>query len=98
MKNHYCIILLILNAVIYSQTITIVTEQAPPYNYSVGDTVKGVSTEIVQTVMELAGLEFTIKVYPPNVAEYALAAVGSVITKLPEVAFTRTVRSVKVIV
>lgn len=42
----------------------VVTEEAPPYNFSKGDLVLGYSTEIVQQVLDHAKLNYLIHVYP----------------------------------
>ncbi len=47
-----------------AQTLTVVTEQYPPYNYEENGKVKGVSTEVVEEVLREAGIDFSIKVYP----------------------------------
>ncbi len=48
----------------YSQSIQIVTEQYPPYNYKEDGEIKGVSTEVVRAVIKEAGIVARIGVYP----------------------------------
>ena len=76
-------LLLIINP-LQADDLTIVTESLPPYNYKVGNEVHGVSTEVVQAVLQELGIESEIKVYPwarsyqlasktPNVLIYSIA-------------------------
>ena len=44
--------------------ITIVTEQLPPYNYQEDGVMKGMSTEVLQAVLQELNLEVSIEVYP----------------------------------
>ena len=44
--------------------ITIVTEQLPPYNYQEDGVMKGMSTEVLQAVLQELNLDIPIKVYP----------------------------------
>jgi len=39
--------------VLYSQMLNIVTEEYPPYNYTQNGKVTGVSTEVVEAVLEV---------------------------------------------
>lgn len=55
---------LVLAHSVSAQTLTVVTEQYPPYNYEENGKVKGVSTEVVEEVLREAGIDFSIKVYP----------------------------------
>ncbi len=52
------------NLLIYSQEITIVTEDFPPYNYEEDGLAKGLSTEVVQAVLLELGLRAEIIFYP----------------------------------
>lgn len=45
-------------------TILVVTEEWEPYNYSVGDSVGGLSTDVVRATFRRAGLHPQIRVYP----------------------------------
>ena len=67
--------------------LTVITEEFPPYNYTAEGQVRGVSTEVVRAVLELAGESAEVRVYPwarafndaatlPNVALYSLARTG----------------------
>jgi polar amino acid transport system substrate-binding protein len=49
---------------LYSQMLNIVTEEYPPYNYTQNGKVTGVSTEVVEAVLEVSGLKGKIAVYP----------------------------------
>ncbi|MCP4022580.1 MAG: transporter substrate-binding domain-containing protein [Desulfobacteraceae bacterium] len=49
---------------VYSQSITIVTEQYPPYNYKENGEIKGVSTEVICAVLKEAKIEAKFKLYP----------------------------------
>ena len=48
----------------WSQSIQIVTEEFPPYNYTKNGRVTGMSTEVVLAVFEVMNLAAEIKVYP----------------------------------
>lgn len=43
---------------------TVITEEFPPYNFTKGGKVTGVSTEIVEAVFKGAGIPYEIRVYP----------------------------------
>jgi polar amino acid transport system substrate-binding protein len=45
-------------------TITVVTEDYPPYNYTEGGKITGASTEIVEATLKIAGISYTLKSYP----------------------------------
>lgn len=47
-----------------SPPLTLVTEELPPLNYTDGDKVSGIATEIVQATLQKAGLSATPRVYP----------------------------------
>lgn len=47
-----------------SAPLTLYTEEYPPFNYSEGEKITGVSTEVVKRVMELAGESYRIESYP----------------------------------
>lgn len=66
-----------------AQTITVVTEEYPPYNFTENGTIKGCSTEIVEEVLKRARLQYTLTSYPwartynmaqesPNVLIYSI--------------------------
>lgn len=59
-----CSLIYALTVCAYSQSIEVVTEQYPPYNYKENGQLKGISTEIVQAVLKEAGLTANIKLYP----------------------------------
>jgi polar amino acid transport system substrate-binding protein len=46
------------------QPVRVVTENLPPYNFEDGDVVKGASTEVVRSVLDKAGLRYTIELVP----------------------------------
>ena len=67
----------------YSQTVTVVTEEYPPYNYTEDGIIKGYSTEIVKEVLKRAGISYSLASYPwartykmalssPNVLIYSI--------------------------
>lgn len=47
-----------------SETIQVLTEEMPPYNYTEDGVIKGISTEVVRLVLNRAGLDYSIKSYP----------------------------------
>jgi len=47
-----------------AQTIEVVTEQYPPYNYTEGGKIIGASTEVVEEVLKRAGITYTLTSYP----------------------------------
>ena len=47
-----------------AENLTVVTEDWHPYNYQAGDEVAGISTAVVKKVLERAGMDYTIDVYP----------------------------------
>lgn len=64
-------------------SVTVVTEEYPPYNFTENGTIKGCSTEIVREVLKRARLEYTLASYPwartynlalstPNVLIYSI--------------------------
>ncbi len=66
-----------------TQTITVVTEEYPPYNFTENGVIKGCSTEIVQEVLKRAGIPYSLTSYPwartyntalntPNVLIYSI--------------------------
>ncbi len=48
----------------YAQELKVVTEDWRPYNYSEGNEVKGVSTDIVKAVLDRSGIKYSISVFP----------------------------------
>jgi polar amino acid transport system substrate-binding protein len=46
---------------LFTPKLTIYTEEFPPYNYTEGGKIMGVSTEIVEKVMKNAGIDYEIK-------------------------------------
>lgn len=75
MKKVICIIVVcILGSIgtVCAQEMTIVTTESYPYSYKEDGEIKGISTEVVRAVLEEAGVEAEIKVYPWARA-YALA-------------------------
>jgi polar amino acid transport system substrate-binding protein len=49
---------------LFAQKLTIYTEEFPPYNFTEDNEIVGVSTEVVETVMKEAGLDYEIVSYP----------------------------------
>ncbi|OQX02274.1 MAG: hypothetical protein BWK80_58225 [Desulfobacteraceae bacterium IS3] len=70
------------------EAITVVTEEYPPYNYTEGGKVKGVSTEVVEAVLKLTGIKAEIEVYPwPRTYHLALNNKNTLIysiTRMPQ--------------
>ncbi|MBF0442065.1 MAG: transporter substrate-binding domain-containing protein [Oligoflexales bacterium] len=56
------VITFFLCSVAYALDFQVYTEQFPPYNFTEGNKVTGVSTEIVETVLKTAGFTYEIKV------------------------------------
>ena len=48
----------------FGETIEIVTEQYPPYNYLEDDKVKGISTDVIRAVLKEANIEGDFRVLP----------------------------------
>lgn len=48
----------------FAQKLTIYTEEFPPYNFTEGNKIVGVSTEVVEVVMKKAGLDYEMVSYP----------------------------------
>ena len=48
----------------FAQKLTIYTEEFPPYNFTEGNKIVGVSTEVVEAVMNKAGLDYEMVSYP----------------------------------
>ena len=68
---------------VFGQTIQVVTEEYPPYNYSENDKVLGFCTDVVKEVLKRANVEYSIHSYPwsksykmaqtqPNVLIYSI--------------------------
>lgn len=58
------IVMLIPASLIQAQTIQVVTEDWPPFNYMEEGKIKGLSTEIVRQTLDQAGLSYEIALYP----------------------------------
>lgn len=54
----------VIGTVSYGQTLRVVTEDYPPYNYMVNGKLSGLSTEIVEAVMQKADFHGKPKMYP----------------------------------
>lgn len=78
------VVLILITISAFAQELKIVTENYPPYNYEENGKVKGVSTEIVRSVLKEMGLNIKITVYPwartyrlaleePNTLIYSIA-------------------------
>jgi len=57
-------VLSILGTSSYGQTVQIVTEDYPPYNYEENGKVTGFSTEIVQAIVKKSGVKADLKLFP----------------------------------
>lgn len=75
--------LILFSSVLMAQSLKIVTEEYPPYNFDNNGKVSGLATEVVQAALKEAGLAGDIKVYPwarayemaqkePNVLIYSI--------------------------
>ena len=51
-------------ATVKAEPVHIYTEEFPPYNFTSDKAIDGVSTQIIQEVMNSAGLEYTLNIYP----------------------------------
>ena len=49
---------------LYSQTLTVYTEEFPPFNFTENNKIVGVSTEVVEAVMNTAGIEYKLESLP----------------------------------
>lgn len=49
---------------LYAQTLTVYTEEFPPFNFTENNKIVGVSTEVVETVMQRAGMEYKLESLP----------------------------------
>jgi len=78
------LILILFSAKLWANDIRVVTEEWPPYNYTVDGKLQGVSTEVVEAVLIKSGLSYDVKVYPwarayqyaqqnPNVLIYTIS-------------------------
>lgn len=47
-----------------AQSLTVVTEEWPPYNHTEEGRIKGVVTEVVRATLDRAGIDYTINAYP----------------------------------
>ena len=82
----FAIVFVFLHWEAFAQSLTVVSEDFPPYNYSENNEAKGLSSEIVIEVLKEAGLETKINFYPwarsylvaqnePNVLIYSIARI-----------------------
>ncbi len=49
---------------LYAQSLTVYTEEFPPYNYMANGVITGMSTEVVEAVLKQAEIAYDIKSYP----------------------------------
>ncbi len=47
-----------------AQEISVVTEEYPPYNYTEGGQITGLSTEVVKAALDISGLDYEMKALP----------------------------------
>lgn len=59
-----CVWLLAFSNSSSAQNLTVYTEEFPPYNFSEDGRVVGVSTEVVEIIMNKTGLDYEISIYP----------------------------------
>ena len=59
-----CFLVISSQAIAEEETLTIITEDWPPYNYEENGKVKGFSTEIVQAILQELNLSYKIQVLP----------------------------------
>ncbi len=72
---------------VYGQTIHVVTEEYPPYNFTENGKITGVSTDVVRAVLKEVGLEADIKSYPwPRAWRMALENENTMIYSISKVA------------
>lgn len=57
----FLMFLLLLSSSAFAEKVTIYTEELPPYNFMENGKIAGVSTEIVETVMKRAGIDYVIE-------------------------------------
>jgi polar amino acid transport system substrate-binding protein len=58
------VFLSLMTSIIAAQTVTIYTEEFPPFNFTENGKMTGVSTEVVETVMQQVGILYDIKSLP----------------------------------
>ncbi len=64
---HLCSVVFILilsSNSIHAETLTLFTEEFPPFNFTEHGKIKGASTEVVEAVITKTGFEYEIKSYP----------------------------------
>lgn len=59
----FCIVIIFIFPV-YAQSLRIVTEEFPPYNYTEGNKITGSSTEVVRATLKELKIEADIEIYP----------------------------------
>lgn len=70
MKNYFfcalvcCVTVFLMTLPVYGQSIQIVADEFPPYNYTEEGKVTGLGTEIVQALLQEVGIEANIQVLP----------------------------------
>ncbi len=60
------------NTVAAPPLLKVVTEEFPPYNYTVNGKIKGISTSIITETLKRSGLKYHLKVYPWKRAYHAI--------------------------
>ncbi|MEH6631730.1 MAG: transporter substrate-binding domain-containing protein [Halopseudomonas aestusnigri] len=60
----YCLFFLFISSTAFGQTIEVVTEEWPPYNYTVDGEIAGSSTKIIKKALKAANIKYTIRSYP----------------------------------
>lgn len=58
------LVLILVVSSLFSGSIEVVTEEFKPYNYEQNNKIVGLSTEVVQKVLDKSGLKYNIKLYP----------------------------------
>lgn len=60
----FLFVLMTLGSQCYATTLTVFTEEFPPYNFTNDGKVVGVSTEVVKKILNIAGYKYKLKSYP----------------------------------
>jgi len=72
MLSKLFLVIALFSSMLHAQTIDIVTEEFPPFNYTENDEITGLNTTVVKEMFRRAGIDYTITSYPWSRA-YAIA-------------------------
>ncbi len=81
------LLLLLIASPLKAESLRIITESFPPYNFQVDDEAKGLSSEVVQAVLNQINLQASIELYPGSRAyETALTEKNILIYSIARIA------------